>query len=174
MPRILRVDTNLLRFPVASLRECLRQKPHQIRRHQRILADGFAGQIPCQSMKVDSESSRFERMPRMLRDQPSDHSGENVSRAAGSHARIAGRIHPDRAVGRCDKRAMPFEYDHQLVLASEVARDLQAVRLNFGNRQAGQARHFSWVRSDNESSPMAVQFVGRSFEGIQPVGVDSH
>jgi len=38
---------------------------------------------------------------------------------------------------------MSFEHDDQLVLASEVACDFQTVRLNFGNAQAGQARHFS-------------------------------
>ena len=53
-------------------------------------------------MKIDGKSGCFERMLRMLRDQAGDHSGENVSRASGGHAGIAGGIHPDGAIGRCD------------------------------------------------------------------------
>src|ERR1019366_10356177 len=69
---------------------------------------------------------------------------------------------------------MSLEHDNQLMLASEVARDLQAVRLNFGNAHAGQARHFSRVRGDDDGSPAAVQLVGRSFEGVQRVRIHNY
>src|SRR5260370_476662 len=66
---------------------------------------------------------------------------------------------------------MPFEHDNQLMLAGEISRDFQAVCLNFGNAQAGQARHLPRVRSDDDGSSAAVQLAGRSFEGIQRVRI---
>ena len=60
--------------------------------------------VPRQSMKIDSESSGFERMLRMLRDQAGHHSREDVTRASGGHAGISGGVHPDGgAIGRCDR-----------------------------------------------------------------------
>src|SRR5260370_25993694 len=57
------------------------------------------------------------------------------------------------------------------MLACEVSRDVQTARLNFGNAQAGQARHLSRVRGDDESSSAAVQLAGRSFESVQRVRI---
>src|SRR6202790_4934335 len=111
-------------------------------------------------MNIDGESGGFERMLRMLRDQAGYHSRQNVSRASACHSRIAGGIHPDGAIGRSDQGAMPFEHDNQLMFASEFSRNLQTVHLNFGNAQAGQARHFSRVRGDNEGSSASVQLAG--------------
>src|SRR6266852_4772226 len=69
---------------------------------------------------------------------------------------------------------MSFEHDNELMLAGEVSRDVQAVRLNFRNAQAGQARHFSWVWGDDEGSSATVQLAGRSFEGVQRVCIENH
>jgi hypothetical protein len=110
----------------------------------------------------------------MLREQASDDSSQNVSRAARCHARIPGRIHPDRAIGRGDQRAMSFEHDDQFMLAGKVSRDIQAIGLNFGNAQARQARHFSRMRSNDQGSSAAVQLVRRSFESIQRIGIYHH
>ena len=66
---------------------------------------------------------------------------------------------------------MSLEHDDQLVLASEVARDFQAVRLNFGNAHVSQARHFSRVRSDDDGSSATVQLAGRALEGVEPVRI---
>jgi hypothetical protein len=59
---------NLLTFLLPHLRERFWKKAQQVRSHQGILADGFTGQVPRQSMKIDRESGGFERILRMLRD----------------------------------------------------------------------------------------------------------
>src|ERR1700730_5399298 len=69
---------------------------------------------------------------------------------------------------------MSLEYDDQLMLAGEVSRDLQAVRLNFGNAQSGQARHLSRMWGNDEGPSAAVQLAGRSFEGVQRVRIHNH
>src|SRR5208337_945414 len=129
-----------------------------------IFAEGFTRYVSRQSMKIDSESGGFERLLRMLRNQAGDHSGEDVSRASGGHAGIAGGIHPDGAIGRGDQGAMSLEHDDQLMLAGEVTRNIQTVRLNLGNTPAGHAHHFTRVRRDHDGSSAAVELVGCSFE----------
>src|ERR1700674_2361302 len=69
---------------------------------------------------------------------------------------------------------MSLEYDHQLMLAGEVSSNLQAVGLNFGNAQSGQARHFSRVRSNDDGSSAAIQLAGHSFESIQRVRIHDY
>src|ERR1700687_976441 len=66
---------------------------------------------------------------------------------------------------------MTLEYDDQLVLARELSRDFQAVRLKFRDAQAGQAGHFSGVGSDDQRSSAAVQLGSGFFEGIERVRV---
>src|SRR6202140_6022717 len=112
------MKADLLRFLIPHLRERMGQEAHEVRSYQRILADRFVRQVPCQSMKIDRESGGFERMLRMLRDQARYHSRQNVSRTSGCHARIPGGIHPNGAIGRCYQSAMSFEHDNQLMLAS--------------------------------------------------------
>src|SRR4029077_6544916 len=69
---------------------------------------------------------------------------------------------------------MSLEYDSQLMLASEVSSNLQAVGLNFGNAQSSQARHFSRVWRDDESSSAVIQLAGPSFEGVQRVRIHNY
>ena len=59
---LLGVKADLFSFLIPQLRERLRQEAHQVRRHQRILADGLAGQVPRQSMQIDSKSGCFKRI----------------------------------------------------------------------------------------------------------------
>src|ERR1700681_486210 len=69
---------------------------------------------------------------------------------------------------------MSLEYDDQLMLASEVSCNLQPIGLNFGNDQSGQARHFSRMRSNDDRPSVAVQLDGRSFEGVERVGIHNY
>src|SRR6202167_1578510 len=117
-------------------------------------------------MQINSESGGFERLLRVLRDQACDHSRQDISRASRGHAWIARRIGPDGAIGGRDQGAMSLEHYDQLVLGREISRYIQAVGLNVGDAQTGQARHFSRVRSDDDGSSAAVQLVCRSLESV--------
>src|SRR5208282_728893 len=57
------------------------------------------------------------------------------------------------------------------MLAGKFSRDLNAVRLNFRNAQARQARHFSWVRSNDNGPAAAIELVDRSFKCVQTVRI---
>ena len=104
-------------------------------------------------MKIDCKRGRFQRMLGILRNQAGDHSRKNISRTSRRHARIARRIHPNRAIGRRNERAVSLEHDDQLMLVRKLARDFLTFRLNLGDGQSRQARHFSGMRRDHESPP---------------------
>src|SRR5450759_2770644 len=69
---------------------------------------------------------------------------------------------------------MSLEHDNQLMFTREISRDFAAIRLNFCNAHAGQARHFSRMRSEDYGSPAAGQLVSCSLEGTQPVRIDHY
>src|SRR5258708_1600016 len=69
---------------------------------------------------------------------------------------------------------MSLQYDDQLMLAGESSRHFQAVGLNFRNAQSGQTRHFPRMRSNDEDPFATVQLSGRSFKGIQRVGIHNY
>ena len=109
------MNANLLRLLISHLRECLGQEANQIRCDQRILAERGAGQIPCQAVEIHSQSRCFERFLRMLRNQTGNDSCQNVSGTSGCHTRIAGRIHPDCAIGRRDQGAMSDDPNRTII-----------------------------------------------------------
>jgi len=68
---------------------------------------------------------------------------------------------------------MSLEHDNHLVRARKLPRNLQAIRLHLGNRQAGQSRHLSWVGSDDDASPAPVQLTAVPSKAFKPVGIDN-
>lgn len=82
------MNPNLLRFLFLRLGERLWEKPQQIRCHERVLPDRRTSQISRESVEINGQRRRCERLLRMLRNQTSDHARENISRAARRHPRI--------------------------------------------------------------------------------------
>ena len=97
--------------------ESLRQTLQKIGRDQRMLAYTFAHYVSGKTMKMHCGEHSYESVLRVLRDHSGNHAGQDVSRAAGCHSRIAGRIHPSLTVRLHHQRAMPFEHHDQFVFA---------------------------------------------------------
>src|SRR5215471_14005022 len=105
----------------------------------------------------------------MLCDQPRDHPCQNVARAASSHARIPRRIHPYIAVRSGDQRAMALEHHNQVVLASEIARHVKAIRLNARDALAGEPRHFTRMWRNHDV--FTLELVRLTFKRVQSICV---
>ncbi len=91
---------------------------------------GLACNVSCKPVQVNGGDGRFEDALRILRDQSGGHAGENVAGTACGHARVAGRIDPDRSIGMCDQCAMTFEDDDHLMVVGKRTGDVDAVTLH--------------------------------------------
>ncbi len=58
----------------------------------------------------------------------------------------------------------PFSTRMSMMLAREVARDVEPVGLDVLDRHAGQPRHFAGMRSEHERTVAAVEPIGMAFE----------
>lgn len=154
--------------------EGLGEEADQVGGYEGLLACICGGEVSGKAVEIDGKGSGFEKVFGMLGQESGYDAGEDVAGASGGHAGIAGGIDPDNAVGSGDKGAMAFEDDDEVVIGGELARDFQAVGLNFGNGDAGQARHFSGMRSDDQRAAVAAEFATFLFESIETIGVDDH
>jgi len=91
--------------------DCFRQGFDEIGCHQRLLSHSFARDVARKTMQMNCRNHSFENTHRILRNETRNHAGENVARAAGSHAWISGGVHPDSSVGLSDQSTMTLEYD---------------------------------------------------------------
>src|SRR5260370_1312880 len=123
-----------------------------------MFAHALAHRVAGKSVQMHRCKHRFERLPRMLRYHPRDHTRQDVSRTARGHARIACRIDPGFPVGLRHQCAMAFEHDDHLMFARELSRYSQSIFLNLINVTSGQPRHLSRMRSDYNGSAFAIQF----------------
>src|SRR5512135_1317028 len=121
---------------------------------------------------MNCSDCRFEDALRTLRDQPGGHSGENIAGTARCHARVAGRIDPDGSVGMRDERAMSLEHDDDLMVAGKRTGEVDAVTLHRRDGGTDQARHFSGMGRDHETSSAAIELLSAALEGIEAVSIE--
>ena len=151
--------------------QSLGQKPHQIAGDQRHLAQFGGRQIAGQAVKIARPAGPRRKAARPWHARAVIRPGQHVARAAGGHARIAGRVAGlPPAVG--DQRAMSFEHHDHAAAAGQFARRPPRVpgARAFG-RSAGRTRPGAASASAGRPAAPALGLRG---QGVQRVGIDHH
>ena len=123
-------------------------------------------------MRIHAKLCRVKRR-QMLSHERRDDARQNVPRAAGRHAGIAGRVLVNAlAIG--DERAVPFKYDDQFLLGGELDGQRLPIRLHVGRVRMYQAGKLSRMRRHDARPRFGGEFVEMSDKRVEPVGVDHH
>src|SRR5690348_6119741 len=117
-------------FSKPDLPHSLRQSCQQVGCNQRLFSHRLAGDVAGKSVEVDSCDDGLNCPSRVLSHESGDHTGKNVAGAAGCHSGITGRIDPHRSIRLRHEGPMALEHHDKLVLAGEVASDLQTLMLD--------------------------------------------
>ena len=93
-----------------------------------MLTHTFARHVTDKAVEMNRRDDCFCDVFGILRDQTGDHARKDVSRASGRHARISGRIYPNRTVWLGNQRTMALQHHDQFVFAGEGAGDVDGSR----------------------------------------------
>src|SRR2546425_12840226 len=97
---------------ISQIFPCFRQEPQQIGGNQAFFTDFISRQVTGEAVEIDRQAQAFNKRSKMfLSKDTGNHSGENVSRAAGRHPGIPGGIDVDVSIRRGHDRSIALEND---------------------------------------------------------------
>ena len=124
-----------------------------------------------EAVEIDAEARGFER-GNALGDEAGYDAGKDIARAAGGKDGVGEGADASGTVRRGDDRIRALEHECHVPLGGEAAGDGQAIGLNVGYWEAGEAGELAGVRGDDRWDVEEVRPVVDMREVVESVGVE--